>query len=101
MVNDVNCNLQFFNEDILVNDVNCKLQFAMRTYFLSNLFILSEYMIYFMATSLFVTTYFNLGTFRVKILFNNTHQLDTLHTHIHLTKTQSPDMFRASLAHPQ
>jgi hypothetical protein len=33
--------------------------------------------------------------------FNNTHQLDTLHIHFHLIKTQSLDMFRASLAHPQ
>jgi hypothetical protein len=33
--------------------------------------------------------------------FNNTHQLDTLHYHFHFIKTQSLDMFRASLAHPQ
>jgi hypothetical protein len=35
------------------------------------------------------------------IEFNNTHQLDTLHNHFHFIKTQSLDMFQASLAHPQ
>jgi hypothetical protein len=34
-------------------------------------------------------------------LGNNTHQIDTLHNHFHFIKTQSLDMFRASLAHPQ
>jgi hypothetical protein len=32
---------------------------------------------------------------------NNTHQLDTLHNHFHFIKTQSLDMFQASLAHAQ
>jgi hypothetical protein len=35
------------------------------------------------------------------VQFNNTHQLDTLHSNIHFIKTQSLDMLRASLAHPQ
>jgi ribonucleotide reductase beta subunit family protein with ferritin-like domain len=35
------------------------------------------------------------------LFFNNTHQLDTLHSHFHFIKTQSLDMFWASLAHPQ
>jgi hypothetical protein len=33
--------------------------------------------------------------------FNNTHQCDTLHIYFHIIKTQSLDMFWASLAHPQ
>jgi hypothetical protein len=33
--------------------------------------------------------------------FNNTHQLDTLHNHFHFIKTQSLDIFLASLTHPQ
>jgi hypothetical protein len=33
--------------------------------------------------------------------FNNMHQLDTLHNHFYFIKTQSLDMFRPSLAHPQ
>jgi hypothetical protein len=37
----------------------------------------------------------------IMVQFNNTHQLDTLHIRFHLIKTQSLDMFRASLAHPQ
>jgi hypothetical protein len=35
------------------------------------------------------------------IYFNNTHQLDTFHSHFHFIKTQNVDMFRASLAYPQ
>jgi hypothetical protein len=37
----------------------------------------------------------------VKTVFNNTHQLYTLHNHFHFIKTQSLNMFRTSLAHPQ
>jgi hypothetical protein len=33
--------------------------------------------------------------------FNNKHQLDKLHSHLHFIKTQSLDMFRPSLAHPR
>jgi hypothetical protein len=33
-------------------------------------------------------------------IFNKTYQLDTLRNHFHFIKTQSLDMFRASLAHP-
>jgi hypothetical protein len=35
------------------------------------------------------------------LCFNNKHQLDTLHNNFHFIKTQSLDMFRASLAHTQ
>jgi hypothetical protein len=33
--------------------------------------------------------------------FNNTHQLEKLHSHFHFIKTQSLDVFRTSLAHPE
>jgi hypothetical protein len=33
--------------------------------------------------------------------FNNTHQFYSLHNHFNFIKTQSLDMFRPSLAHPQ
>jgi hypothetical protein len=34
-------------------------------------------------------------------VFSNTHQLDTLHNHFHFIETQSLDILRLSLAHPQ
>jgi hypothetical protein len=34
-------------------------------------------------------------------VFSNTHQIHTLHIHVHFIKTQSLYMFRSLLAHPQ